>query len=158
VRRAFDSRAGDLAAEAREATRGRGFDLILDPVGPESFARSLALLAPLGRVVCYGFSSLVTGPKRRLWHAAVSLLKAHKVSPIVLMNENRGILGLNLARLFDQKDLQRKGMSGLRDRLASGSIAPVLDSTFPLTAAGAAAAHERLHERANFGKVVLVRG
>ena len=115
------------------------------------------VLEPLGRIVCYGFSSLVTGPKRKLWHAALSLLKAHKVSPITLMNANKGVFGLNLAHLFDQKAKIREGMDGLRERLESGAIRPTIDRTFPLTAEGAAAAHEHLHARRNFGKVVLVR-
>jgi len=157
VVRAFNYRTHDYEKATREALRGRGYHLILDPLGPESFAKGMRLLEPLGRIVCYGFSSLVTGPKRRLWHAAVSILKLHKVNPIVLMNENKGIHGLNLAHLFDEKDLQRRGLRELRDRLDRGEIRPTIDSTFPLTAAGAAAAHERLHARANVGKIVLVR-
>ena len=154
---AFNYRAVDYAEAARKTLRGAGFDLILDPLGPESFRKGLELLEPLGRIVCYGFSSLVTGPKRKLWHAAVSLLKAHKVSPITLMNANKGVLGLNLAHLFDQKARIREGMEGLGEQLASGAIQPTIDRTFPLTAEGAAAAHEHLHERRNFGKVVLTR-
>lgn len=157
VVKAFDYRAGDYEPAAREALRGAGFDLILDPLGPESFRKSMGLLEPLGRIVCYGFSSLVTGPKRKLWHAALSLLKAHKVSPIALMNANQGVLGLNLAHLLDQKAKIRDGMRGLCDKLEGGEIEPTIDRTFPLTAEGAAAAHEHLHERRNFGKVVLVR-
>lgn len=157
VKRAFNYRAVDYEKAAREALRGRGFHLILDPLGPESFHKGMRLLEPLGRLVCYGFSSLVTGPKRKLWHAAMSLLKAHKVNPITLMNANKGIHGLNLANLFDQKDLQREGMRGLADRLATGGISPTIDATFPLTAEGAHRAHTHLHERRNFGKVVLVR-
>ena len=53
------------------------------------------------------------------------------------------------------KDLQRQGLSELRDRLVRGAIRPTIDRTFPLTADGAAAAHEYLHERRNVGKVVL---
>jgi len=41
--------------------------------------------------------------------------------------------------------------------LAEGEIHPTVDRTFPFSAAGAAAAHTYLHERRNFGKVVLVR-
>ncbi|MFV1958699.1 MAG: zinc-binding dehydrogenase, partial [Planctomycetota bacterium] len=157
VVKAFDYRKVDYATAAREALRGGGFDLILDPLGPESFRKGLTLLEPLGRIVCYGFSSLVTGPKRKLWHAAVSLLKAHKVNPITLMNDNHGVLGLNLAHLFDRKELQRKGLRELCDRLEAGRIHPTIDATFPLTAQGAAQAHEHLHARRNFGKVVLTR-
>lgn len=156
VRKAFDHTAGDLEPQVRAHLRGRGFHLILDPLGPESFERSLRLLEPLGRVMCYGFSSLVTGPKRRLWHAVTSLLKVSKVNPITLMNQNKGVFGLNLAHLFEERDLQRRALPELAQRLADGRIRPTLDRTFPLTAAGAGAAHTHLHERRNVGKVVLV--
>jgi NADPH:quinone reductase-like Zn-dependent oxidoreductase len=156
VQAAFDYRATDYEAAAREALRGRGFHLILDPLGPESFQKGMRLLEPLGRLVCYGFSSLVVGPKRKLWHAVTSVLRAHKVNPITLMNENKGIHGMNLAHLFQERDLQREGLARLAERLADGAIRPHVDRTFPLTAAGAAAAHTHLHERRNFGKVVLV--
>jgi NADPH:quinone reductase-like Zn-dependent oxidoreductase len=118
----------------------------------------MRLLEPLGRLVCYGFSSLVTGPKRRLWHAVTSLLKVSKVNPITLMNKNAGVIGLNLAHLFDERELIRLGMAQLTQGLADGRIRPTLDRTFPLSATGAAQAHTYLHERKNFGKVVLARG
>lgn len=156
-RKAFDHRVGEVESQARAHLRGRGFHLILDPLGPESFEKSQKLLEPLGRLICYGFSDLVTGPKRRLWHAVTSLLKVSKINPITLMNKNLGIFGLNLAHLFEERDLQRRGLAEITAGLADGRIRPVLDRTFPLTAAGAAAAHEHLHARRNFGKVVLVR-
>lgn len=157
VVKAFNYKTVDYEEASRETLRGRGYHLILDPLGPESFQKGMRLLEPLGRMVCFGFSSLVTGPKRSLWHAALSVLKAHKVNPITLMNENKGVFGLNLAHLFDQKDLQRDGLKQLRDRLAQGAIVPTVDQVFPLTAAGAAEAHTYLHERRNFGKVILAR-
>jgi NADPH:quinone reductase-like Zn-dependent oxidoreductase len=157
-RKAFDYRAGDVEKQAREHLRGRGFHLVLDPLGPESFEKSQRMLEPLGRLMCYGFSSLVSGPKRKLWHTVTSLLKVSKVNPITLMNKNQGVFGLNLAHLFEERDLQRSALAELTARLGDGRIKPTLDKTFPLTAAGAAAAHTHLHERKNFGKVVLVRG
>jgi len=157
VVKAFNYRTGDYAEDARRALRGGGFQLILDPLGPESFKKGMALLEPLGRIVCYGFSSLVTGPKRKLWHAVTSVLKAHKVNPITLMNENKGVLGLNLAQLFTERDLHRTAMGRLVEMLAAGEIQPTIDRAFPLTAAGAAESHAFLHERRNFGKVVLAR-
>lgn len=155
VVKAFNYQTQDYAQAARKELRGGGFQLILDPLGPESFQKGMDLLEPLGRLVCYGFSSLVTGPKRKLWHAVTSLLKAHKVNPITLMNSNKGIHGLNLAHLFTERDLHRKAMSTLRALLVEGKIRPTVDRTFPLTAKGAAQAHDYLHERRNFGKVVL---
>ena len=155
--RAFNYRKEDVEKAARKELRGAGFHLILDPLGPESFRRSMRMLEPLGRLVCYGFSSLVTGPKRKLWHAAASVLRAHKVNPITLMNENKGVYGLNLAHLFTERELHGEAMSRMGEMLSRGEIKPHLDRTFPLTAAGAADAHTYLHERRNFGKVVLAR-
>lgn len=155
VVRAFDYRTEDIEAAARKELRGHGFQLILDPLGPESFQRSLRMVSPLGRVVCYGFSQLVTGPKRKLWHAATKLLKATKVNPITLMNENKGVFGLNLAQLFTQRELHEMAMGRMGEMLAAGALHPTVHRTFPLTAQGAAAAHAFLHERQNFGKVVL---
>jgi NADPH:quinone reductase-like Zn-dependent oxidoreductase len=157
VVKAFNYQTSDYAEAARQELRGGGFQLILDPLGPESFKKGLDLLEPLGRIVCYGFSSLVTGPKRKLWHAVTSVMKASKVNPITLMNENKGVFGLNLAQLFTQRELHREAMGRLVGMLAAGGIRPTLAQTFPLTPAGAADAHTYLHERRNFGKVVLVR-
>jgi NADPH:quinone reductase-like Zn-dependent oxidoreductase len=157
VKRAFNYREVDYAEAARQELRGGGFQLILDPLGPASFQKGLDLLEPLGRIVCYGFSSLVTGPKRKLWHAVTSVMKAHKVNPITLMNQNKGVFGLNLAQLFTQRDLHHTAMERMAEMLADGRIRPTIDRTFPLSARGAADAHTWLHERRNFGKVVLAR-
>jgi len=158
VVKAADYRAGDYEKELMAATRNRGFHLILDPLGPESFEKGLRMLCPLGRIVCFGFSALVTGRKRNLWHAVTSVLGKQKVNPITLMNQNAGVFGLNLAHLFDERDLLRQGLAELVGRARRGEISPTLAATFPLTAAGAAEAHGFLHDRKNVGKVVLVRG
>lgn len=156
--KAFDHRLGKVEDQVREHLRGKGVHLILDPLGPESYERSFGLLEPLGRLVCYGFSDLVSGPKRKLWHTVTSLLKVTKVNPITLMNKNQGLFGLNLAHLFDERDLVQDALRGLVDRIQDGRVRPTIDRTFPLTARGAAAAHTLLHERGNFGKLVLQRG
>ncbi|MCC7139305.1 MAG: zinc-binding dehydrogenase [Planctomycetes bacterium] len=158
VVRAVNYRTTDYEVALREATRQRGFHLVLDPLGPESFAKGLRLLAPLGRIVCYGFSQLVTGRKRNLWHAVTTYLSKHKVNPVTLMNANAGVFGLNLAHLFDERELVTRGLAELVARAADGTVAPTIAATYPLSAAGAAAAHTCLHDRLNVGKLLLVRG
>ena len=108
--------------------------------------------------MCFGFSALVTGRKRNLWHAVTTVLAKHKVNPITLMNQNAGVHGLNLAHLFDERELLQRGLGEVVGRAARGEISPTLAATFPLTAKGAADAHSYLHDRKNIGKVVLVRG
>lgn len=48
----LDYRAADLPAAIRATTGGRGADLIIDPMGPESAGRMLGLLAYGGHLVC----------------------------------------------------------------------------------------------------------
>jgi NADPH2:quinone reductase len=46
--------ADDFDVRARAATDGRGVDVALDPVGGETWRRSLDVLAPFGRLVSFG--------------------------------------------------------------------------------------------------------
>ena len=41
------------------------------------------------------------------------------------------------------------------EQVLAGTVRPIVDSAFPLDREGAIAAHMRLHERKNIGKVVL---
>jgi NADPH2:quinone reductase len=50
-----------------------GVDIVLDPVGGQSWRQGYALLAPLGRLVCFGASEVSVGVRRNmlrvLWKA-----------------------------------------------------------------------------------------
>jgi NADPH:quinone reductase-like Zn-dependent oxidoreductase len=79
------------------------------------------------------------------------------VNPITLMNRNAGVFGLNLAHLFEERELLKRGLAELVAWTASGKVSPTIAARFPFTAAGAADAHTYLHDRKNIGKVVLSR-
>jgi NADPH:quinone reductase-like Zn-dependent oxidoreductase len=49
-----NNRTGDLAGAAREATEGRGVDMVFDHVGPALFQPSIFALRPRGRLVFCG--------------------------------------------------------------------------------------------------------
>ena len=66
VDHAIDYRQADVTAEVRRLTNGRGADVVLDPIGGRSFADSYRLLAPLGRLVMYGVSSIAPGRAAQL--------------------------------------------------------------------------------------------
>ena len=73
---AINYRSEDVVARVREATEGRGVDLILDPIGGKGFGRNFAMLAPLGLVVSYG---RLDGPPDPDFVAAMR--EHHAVSP-----------------------------------------------------------------------------
>lgn len=151
---AIDYRNADFEAEVREQTKGRGVDVILDPISGRTTRKNFRLLAPMGRLYLFGISSFNQGSKKRnILDSLLALLQIPFFHPIQLMNANKGVQGVNLGRLWDEKEKIRRFFEELIRRWEEGTIGPVIDTTFPLDQVGAA--HDRLQERANFGKVVL---
>jgi len=153
VDHAVDHRRQDVAAEVRRLTSGRGADVILDPIGGRQFSISYNLLAPLGRLVVYGVSSLAAGERRSIWQTLRTLIALPAFRPLSLMNHNRGVLGLNLGHLWGEVRQLRAAMDTILREVEAGRLRPVIARTFPLDRAGEA--HRHLQSRANIGKVVL---
>src|SRR5262245_38163007 len=103
VHHAIDYRKSDVVADVRRLTGGRGVDVVLDPIGGGSFADSYRLLAPLGRLVMYGVSTIAPGERRSMWRALTTLVRMPTFKPLSLMNRNRGVFGLNLGHLWDER-------------------------------------------------------
>jgi NADPH:quinone reductase-like Zn-dependent oxidoreductase len=150
----IDYTSQDFLAEVRRITGGRGVDLALDAVGGDSFRRSYECLAPLGRLYMFGVSSFAPGQRRSLIAALRGLWALPRWRSIPLMNENRGVMGVNLGHLWSEGERVRAMLSEIVARVADGSLEPVVDRTFSFAEAGQA--HAYLQDRRNFGKVVLV--
>jgi NADPH:quinone reductase-like Zn-dependent oxidoreductase len=153
VHHAIDYRTADVSAEVTRITSGRGADVILDPIGGKSFSESYRMLAPLGRLVMYGVSAVAPGERRSWWHAGKALLSMPRFKPMSLMNRNRGVSGLNLAHLWEERRQLAGAMELLAEEVERGHLNPVIAQTFPLERA--ADAHRLIHSRRNVGKVIL---
>ena len=132
---------GDAWDEAvRDATGGRGADVILDLVGAPYLARNQAAIAVGGRHVVVG----VPGGSR----AELDLRS--------LMARRARIFGTVLrARSVEEKaDLAREFTESVLSGFVDGALEPAIDRVFP--AARAADAHRRMEQNRNFGKLVLV--
>jgi NADPH:quinone reductase-like Zn-dependent oxidoreductase len=156
LRHAIDYRTRDYEEEVRRLTGGRGVHLILDPIGGDSWRKGLRLLAPTGRLVCFGLSSAATSKERSLLAPFRALAKVPwlRVNPISLMNENHGVLGVNLGHMWDQVDVLRGWLEQILRWWTEGKVRPHVDRTFSF--ADAPAAHAYIQDRRNIGKVVLV--
>jgi NADPH:quinone reductase-like Zn-dependent oxidoreductase len=139
--------------EAVRRVAPAGVDIVLDPVGGESWRQGYALLAPLGRLVCYGASELSMGARRNLVRVVWKALRWPRFGPLALMNDNRAVAGVNLGHLWDAEQVVRPQLEALLGYARDGRIRPRVDRAFPLEQA--AAAHRYIHERRNVGKVVL---
>jgi putative PIG3 family NAD(P)H quinone oxidoreductase len=138
--RAFDRTREDFVAGTREATGGRGVDVILDMVGGDYVARNLAALAPEGRLVQIAF---LRGSK-----AEIDLLH--------VMQRRLTITGSTLRprSVAEKGAIARALRARIWPEIEAGRIHPVVHATFPL--AEAAAAHRLLEAGDHVGKIVLV--
>src|SRR3954453_7352560 len=99
----IDYRSQDFEAEAMRITGGEGVDLIIDALGPTSFRKDYRLLRPGGRLVMYGLSEATKEGGRDIPAALKSLAKMPLATipwwkSLALMNENKGIFGLNMLK------------------------------------------------------------
>ena len=152
VELAIDYRHGSVEAEVRRFTKGRGVDVILDPIGGKSFGASYRMLAPLGRLVMLGISSM-SGERRNALRVLQSWWAMKSFAPLSLINRNRGVFGLNVGHLWDERRQLQPLMDLLLTELSASRLEPVVAKTFPLERV--ADAHRYIHSRSNIGKVVL---
>jgi len=124
-----DHHIDDVVAAVKEATEGRGADVVVETVGEATWERSLSAAGFEGRIVVCGATSGHSPPARlyRFWW-----------KQLVLYGSSMGM---------------SSDFEGAYDLIRSGKARVHVDSVFPL--AEAARAHERLESGAQFGKVVL---
>lgn len=154
VAHCIDYTSTDFEAEVMRITGGAGVEVALDAVGGRSFQQSYRCLAPLGRLFLFGVSSMAPGQKRSILAALRGLWQMPTFKPLPLMNDNRGVFGVNMGHLWE-KAAQLGGMLAEMSALfAQGTLQPIVDRSFPFERA--AEAHAYIQERKNFGKVLLV--
>ncbi|OSP34771.1 alcohol dehydrogenase, partial [Streptomyces sp. 13-12-16] len=135
----IDRREQDVVAAVKEATGGRGADVIYDPVGGQAYAQSAKAVAFEGRIVVVGFAS-GSIPSPALNHALV---------------KNYAILGLHWG-LYNTKNpkLVQHCHEQLTELAARGAIKPLVSERVPL--AGAADAVQRVADGVTTGRVTVL--
>jgi NADPH:quinone reductase-like Zn-dependent oxidoreductase len=130
------------------------FDLVLDPLGADSFARSYGMLRPGGRLVPFGAISEFDGGRRDAADPGSDFRVLSGLSTAHQLVDSKTVIGLDLRVLWDDRDTLQPWLAPLLPMLHDGTIAPLVSEILPFTEA--AAAHDALVERRNIGKVVLV--
>ena len=137
--RAINYREEDFVAAAKEATGGKGLDLILDMVGGDYVQRNIEALAPDGRLVYIAF---LGGSK-----VEVNLLP--------MMLKRLTLTGSTLRAR--SPEFKASIADNLRQKvwplIEKGEVKPVIAESFPL--AEAAAAHGLMESSTHIGKIVL---
>lgn len=135
---AVDSTVDDLTGALRDANGGKGVDIVLEMTGGATFDRSLAALAPLGRLATFGMASRD---------------QPTPVAPGMLMARSTAVIGFWLVHVAQRPNMLAAAVNDLMAMIADGSLRPVIGKTYPLEAA--ADAHRSLRDRSSVGKLVL---
>ena len=154
----IDYRGLDFEQEVMRITGGEGVDLVIDALGPSSFRKDYRLLRSGGRLVMYGLSEN-SHEGRRSIPATLKSLAAMPTATmpwwksLMVMNENKGVFGLNMLSWWDREGNLDRVTEPLMADLEAGRLEPVVAEAFPFERAGDA--HRFIAERRNVGKVVL---
>jgi NADPH:quinone reductase-like Zn-dependent oxidoreductase len=128
---ALDRKTPELAKQVLDATSGRGANVVLDLVGRDSLAASVAMLATGGRIVCAG---TLGGDLA-------------EINVADLIAKRGTIQGSNT-------EVAKEDYAKILGLTANGTFRPVIDHMLSLE--DARAAHARIESQQAFGKIVLL--
>lgn len=119
----------DVVRRVKELTGKRGVDLVVDYIGKDTWGKSIQIVRRGGRIVTCGATSGYDPAEdlRQIFYRQIE------------------IIGCTMG---NNKELQ----DALRP-IFEGRIRPIIDSVLPLS--DVAAAHQRIEQRAAFGKIIL---
>ncbi|CCE01724.1 NAD(P)H-quinone oxidoreductase [Bradyrhizobium sp. STM 3809] len=137
--RAINYKTEDFVAVVKEATGGKGANVILDMVGGDYIERNYDAAATDGRIVQIAF---LGSPKATVNFVKLMVKRLTHTGSTLRPRSNADKAAMVAA-------IEAKVMPLLRE----GRIKPLMDSTFPLV--DAAKAHARMETSQHIGKIVL---
>lgn len=164
---AIDHITEDISKRVMEITGSKGVDLCLDPVGGSSWNKNFALLRSTGRLGMYGASTLATTGFdifSKLSNLASLLWNLPKWSPLTLMDQNKGVFGLNMVillkllkgHMWHEKESCLKVLKLCVDGTVGDNawVKPHVCAVYSFSECEKA--HELIVRRENIGKIILV--
>jgi len=133
-----------------EQTKGDGVDVIFDAVGADFIRRGIRILAPGGRIVCYGAAQMSDSP-----NVLFQLTKAIQFGiyhPAQFMMNSKSLIGVNMLKIADGKpQVIKRCLDNVVRLVEEGVFKPQGGKIFK--ADDIAAAHKYLEQRKSVGKV-----
>ncbi|MGH3663497.1 MAG: NAD(P)H-quinone oxidoreductase [Micromonosporaceae bacterium] len=138
----IDYTAEDFVSVVKEATDGRGADVVLDIIGAAYLARNIDVLAPNGRITIIG---LMGG-------------RTAEVNLTALMGKRGTVSGTTLRSrpISEKAAIVRAVRDHVWPLVAKGDVRPVIDRRLPIIEA--ADAHRTVAASDHIGKVLLTLG
>lgn len=136
---AVNYRDGDFAPKVREATGGKGVNVVLDSIGGRYLEGNLVSLAVGGRLVIIG---LMGGGRAEIDLAAMLVRRLHMIGST-----------LRARSVQDKAAIVAAFLERFGSAIEAGRVRPVVDRVLPLEQA--AEAHRIMQASDHFGKIVL---
>jgi len=132
-----------------------GLDAVFDANGVETLKKSYDHLASTGRLMVYGFHTMLpkTGRMNYL-KLAVDWLRTPRFNPLHMTRDNKSVLAANLSFLQSHAPSLREGMLWLLGRFEGGELKPLPVETWSLEDAGKA--QQRIESGRTVGKLALI--
>lgn len=133
-----------------------GYDLVLDANGVETLGASYRHLRAAGKLVVYGFHTMVPrrGGRPNWLKLARGFVRTPRFNPLTMTTDGKSVLAFNLSYLFERTDFLERAMADLGEWLAQGELQPPKVTTYPF--ARVADAHRDLESGQTVGKLVLL--
>ena len=150
----IDKSTQDLWARAK-ALAPDGYEVVLDANGVATLKESYEHLKRPGKLVVYGFASMMPKGGRTNWFKLISgVLRTPKFNPLQMTTNSHSVLAFNLSYLFDEAPLLIAAMNDVFGWLRDGQIKAPPVQTFALDDVGDA--HRAIESGNTVGKLVLV--
>lgn len=132
-------REDDFVTAVRDATGGRGADIVLDIIGAKYLTQNLDVLAPDGRLVVIGLQG---GRRGEVDLMALTQKRSHLTGST-----------LRYRSVADKSRIVSAVRAGAWPLVAAGKVTPIIDRVLPMTSAGDA--HRIVERSDHVGKIVL---
>ena len=132
-----------------------GFDVVFDANGPATLKQSYRHLAPAGKLVAYGFHSMLStyGGVPNYIKLLFQYFRIPRWSPLDITQENKSLIAFNLSFLFHRSDLLLESMQDLLRWVEEGKIKA--SAIQPFAFEKVADAHRALESGTTVGKLIL---
>ena len=153
----IDKSTDDLWQKAEEYGPN-GYAAIFDANGYITLRSSYDHLAPGGRLIAYGFHSMLpkSGGLLGFWEWIKIIwgyLRTPTFNPLTMTTENKGILCFNLSFMFNRTDILKEALNFLLQHIETGALKVPEVTAFPMSKVGDA--HASLESGSTVGKLVL---
>jgi len=150
----IDYRNHDWLPKLMQLTKGRGVELVIDPISGGHWKKSYEALRSTGRLGMFGVSTASATGLKGKWGLVKVAWQTPWFHPFGIINKNKGVFGLNLGHMWHESDKVADWMRTIVGGVSEGWVRPHVDKTFAFDQVGAA--HNYIEARQNIGKVVLV--